>query len=39
MNKQNFIKFLVSFCIYIFLFPLFLGGYILRKYDELFIKK
>lgn len=35
MKKQKFVNDLVSFCIYIFLFPLFFSGYILRKYDKL----
>ena len=35
MKKQKIINFIVCLCIYIFLFPLFFGGYILRKYDSL----
>lgn len=35
MKKQKFINDLVSFCIYVFLFPLFFSGYILRKYDKI----
>lgn len=39
MKKSILYKYLLKISIYVFLFPLFISGYILRIYDNIFKKK